>query len=81
VASTIDKWCLVALLLRTVGAASLSYNGLAQTPQMGWVRDPESARNHAFAIEPGLTHALPLHALTWMNCRLTFSRTHTMPTA
>lgn len=28
---------LFAVLLSTVSAASLSYNGLAQTPQMGWV--------------------------------------------
>ncbi|KAJ9605104.1 hypothetical protein H2200_010494 [Cladophialophora chaetospira] len=34
-ATPLAKWPLI-ILLRTVGAASLSYNGLAQTPQMGW---------------------------------------------
>jgi len=31
-------WTVLAMLLQTANAASLSYNGLAQTPQMGWVR-------------------------------------------
>ena len=38
VMTAMTGWALLAVLLRLANAASLSYNGLAQTPQMGWVR-------------------------------------------
>ncbi|KIW72254.1 hypothetical protein PV04_00461 [Phialophora macrospora] len=61
VASTIAKWRLVALLLQTVGAASLSYNGLAQTPQMGW--DTYNAYGLAYNESTILTNAERLVSL------------------
>ncbi|KIX96119.1 uncharacterized protein Z520_08374 [Fonsecaea multimorphosa CBS 102226] len=57
----IYAWLFLALLLETVKAASLSYNGLAQTPQMGW--DTYNAYGLAYNESTILTNAERLVSL------------------
>ncbi|OQU95726.1 hypothetical protein CLAIMM_01902 [Cladophialophora immunda] len=59
--TAVSSYLFLALLLETVGAASLSYNGLAQTPQMGW--DTYNAYALAYNESTILTNAERLVSL------------------